>query len=700
MATLQRLFVFLVLFAITLLLGFFLTGQFFPDARVGNIWFYSGIVMVLISQFFIEPYYSAPSNVTINSLSVMLVMVSIKGELKPSILATSVATSILLYCTTLFLLSMISVALASPDHSSQSIRIKVSTLSKEIAVSLGKGKVIYSVVFFGFLLLNYSVAEFNVIFLLLFWAFIILFEPQKWTPKIIRVLKKGPDEIGEVFGVQSKKMFLARLFNDRSRSEAISKFDPVAFKYSMRDQETIYEGIVFDKYLLNRQKWIKILLVNQNTEAEGIKRENVIYKISKRASPQIEEFLKRFVGIIAEDSAIETILFEYSSIKVNIQEGDLLEVKVGSQPVYYQVSNGVTRVEILEQKNETGYIKGNAIQLGTWNHEDRCFEKFGWVPEVNTPVFLARTDEPPPELKLPEYQLGHIPSTSFPVIVDLETAVSHHIGILGVTGSGKSFIARELIRQIMEGNKVIVVDFTGEWMEELKGLSPVEIIHNKDGLEEVEQKIALLQDEKRSRQGQATKILEYKKDIEEKLLEYVSDFLEGQDQLAIFELPDLSNTSFILEFTQLFLDCVFQYAKTHTSTKICIVVEEAHTVVPETNSLGDLGDYGSNKALVNKIGQIALQGRKYGVGFMVIAQRTANVSKTVLTQCNTLICFKAFDKTSYDFLSNYFGDSYAKLLPHLRQYHAIVAGKAFKSALPMIVDLTRDSEPSEEVKES
>ena len=45
------------------------------------------------------------------------------------------------------------------------------------------------------------------------------------------------------------------------------------------------------------------------------------------------------------------------------------------------------------------------------------------------------------------------------------------------------------------------------------------------------------------------------------------------------------------------------------------------------------------------MGQIALQGRKYGIGMLVIAQRTANVSKTILTQCNTVICFQAFDET-------------------------------------------------------
>jgi hypothetical protein len=66
------------------------------------------------------------------------------------------------------------------------------------------------------------------------------------------------------------------------------------------------------------------------------------------------------------------------------------------------------------------------------------------------------------------------------------------------------------------------------------------------------------------------------------------------------------------------------------------------------------------------------------------------VSKTVLTQCNTVICFQAFDETSFTFLGNYIGKDLVQTLPNLKQYHAVIAGKAVKSNMPMIVDLTRE----------
>lgn len=72
-----------------------------------------------------------------------------------------------------------------------------------------------------------------------------------------------------------------------------------------------------------------------------------------------------------------------------------------------------------------------------------------------------------------------------------------------------------------------------------------------------------------------------------------------------------------------------------------------------------------------------LQGRKYGLGLFIITQRIANVSKSVLNQCNTVFALRVFDDTGKQFLENYVGLDYAALLPSLEERHAIVVGKAF-----------------------
>ncbi|MEM2030397.1 MAG: ATP-binding protein [Archaeoglobaceae archaeon] len=61
-----------------------------------------------------------------------------------------------------------------------------------------------------------------------------------------------------------------------------------------------------------------------------------------------------------------------------------------------------------------------------------------------------------------------------------------------------------------------------------------------------------------------------------------------------------------------------------------IVVEEAHNFIPERE-----------KAVsTNALRAIASEGRKFGLGLMVISQRPARVDKNVISQCNTQIIMK------------------------------------------------------------
>ena len=93
------------------------------------------------------------------------------------------------------------------------------------------------------------------------------------------------------------------------------------------------------------------------------------------------------------------------------------------------------------------------------------------------------------------------------------------------------------------------------------------------------------------------------------------------------------------------------------------------------------------KATISKICQIALQGRKYNVGLLVIAQRTANVTKTVLNQCNSIIVFNSYDKTGFDFLENYVGPGMISAIPNLKSLNALVVGRAFKIGCPIVMEI-------------
>jgi DNA helicase HerA-like ATPase len=74
-----------------------------------------------------------------------------------------------------------------------------------------------------------------------------------------------------------------------------------------------------------------------------------------------------------------------------------------------------------------------------------------------------------------------------------------------------------------------------------------------------------------------------------------------------------------------------------------VVVEECHNYCPERGS--------GNAASSSIIRTIAAEGRKFGLGLMVISQRPARVDKNVLSQCNTQIIMKVTNPNDLKALS-------------------------------------------------
>jgi uncharacterized protein len=564
---------------------------------------------------------------------------------------------------------------------------RLSRFSYLLAERLSSGAFLFGIVAFVSIFGAYDNPA-TIVVLSLVWLFFALVRPfetlfslaQQWKDQSSAA---AGEAIGQIIGVQSRHTYLAKLLAERTK---IKRYDFVEFLDS-GDANASRKGFVVDNWVLNAEQWVKIVSgadVNRSLGRDPITpnmQPHIVYKITTEDTTNI---LGRFVGTVAEGSNILSVKFDYG-MKVPVSEGTLLEVPVSGRPVLYQVTQGSTKTEILENKNEAGLIIGQAAQIGTWNPDTLTFDRFGWVPEINTPVYLASEIEevPPPE---GEILIGHIPDTNYPIFMDKRAAINCHMAILGVTGTGKSVFARDLIRRLsQDGMKFVAVDFTGEYKPKLANLQPVEMVPADVANNLFQTVDALtLETSKFQNQQNVGNIALWEQQLRQGFRQAILTFLQSDAHVAVFELPDVANSTSILSYTRWFFKVLFEIAKegAHIPGQLCMVLEEAHTVVPEWSFVG-AEDKGA-QALLNQIAQIALQGRKYGVGFMVIAQRTANVSKTVLTQCNTVIAFQQFDKTSSDFLANYMGPTMIDALQNLRPRQAIAVGKAFRSGLPTI----------------
>ncbi|WP_300532635.1 ATP-binding protein [Maricaulis sp.] len=397
----------------------------------------------------------------------------------------------------------------------------------------------------------------------------------------------------------------------------------------------------------------------------------------------------RLVGIVVENSTIETIRFQVVR-GAQLSEGMVVFANVRGEMVHFQVLDASTAEESFEQ-NPFGAHIVTASQLGVYDDE-KGFLKYPWLPDMNQPIFWqvdkVATQQPDVEGIL---YLGEVPDTGYRVPIVQDDLRAYHSAILGVTGTGKTEFVFDLLRDaVNRGNKVFVVDFTGEYVQRLADLNPISMGVSAETIEKFE---GLLFDVDTGEYRASAEKKELKKFVDEvrpAVNAEVSEFLESEDadkKIAIFELPEISNTKATIQATEMYISTIMNWARSNRCAReILIVLEEAHTIIPEQTFAADK----DTQWVVGKIGQIALQGRKYGVGLMLVSQRTALVSKTILSQCNTHFVHSLVDQTSLSYLENVLGKQHIKAIPNLRFLEFIAHGKAIKSERPLIARRVED----------
>lgn len=107
---------------------------------------------------------------------------------------------------------------------------------------------------------------------------------------------------------------------------------------------------------------------------------------------------------------------------------------------------------------------------------------------------------------------------------------------------------------------------------------------------------------------------------------------------------------------------------------LLIVMEEAHIYLNE-----------ELKGMASKVVQrIVKEGRKYGIGAMIVSQRPSEISPTILSQCGTFFALRLTNSSDRNHITSALSDNLdglTNMLPILRTGEAIILGEAVK--LPM-----------------
>lgn len=132
--------------------------------------------------------------------------------------------------------------------------------------------------------------------------------------------------------------------------------------------------------------------------------------------------IEQLRGVVDKDSTLEFLQFEVIDER-GLSEGRLVETRIGDQKrVLFQVVEGVTHEDIVQQKNKYGYARAKARKIGFWDEQSLTFKPVAWLPSINAPVFLVESESSSPSARA----IGHFPGTNYGVSLDVSEAVTHN----------------------------------------------------------------------------------------------------------------------------------------------------------------------------------------------------------------------------------------------------------------------------------
>ncbi|MER8822771.1 ATP-binding protein [Mesorhizobium sp. M0991] len=163
--------------------------------------------------------------------------------------------------------------------------------------------------------------------------------------------------------------------------------------------------------------------------------------------------------------------------------------------------------------------------------------------------------------------------------------------------------------------------------------------------------------------------------VEKDLMELMKQWIGSARNTSIIDLsgvPSSMTNDIIGVVLRVLYDALFwarNLSEGGRERPLLIVMEEAHNYLN-----------GANDGLAASIVQrIVKEGRKYGIGAMIVSQRPAEIDPTILSQCGTFFALRLSNATDRSHVTGTLSDNLeglTNMLPILRTGEAIVLGEA------------------------
>lgn len=678
----------------------------------------TGLALIL-STYVTEPYFSKPVDVITRWVAIFLFLVGLNSKECLSLYQYWLFACALFTGSALFLIFF---------HGFKRFE-KQQRIAVDFICKISRPEIVFTLLYFDIVVsfFRFNSAEYPI--LIGFGFLLIVNKPIIWLIKLISIQFKNITSstdaakfLGQVIGYESSDLYKVELQSDNPFRQKELK-GSIVF---LENNSNGVAGIILSERILTGKKWVEILslrdknksLISFNLktlmpltgEKSIFSKTNAVYLLDIEIledtvrdlinSNKVKANFKNLIGYVWEGSTINKIKFnklfsdELQKAR-SIGEGSIIQTEIAGEEVLYQIIDARTDEENLEFKDTHGFTIGTAQKLGKYITSLNELNTVKWLPEIYTPIFLL---DP---LALPYNTkgfIGKLPNTNYGIpIKNHHELVTHNTAILGILGIGKSCLTFELLQKILAATdvKIFCIDLTNQYPNELPKYIDSAMIQtdfNSDALATLKKGNvngnldnpeswgneslyrSTIQSEIDSFIASAARVLTINPDLH--------NVSKAGCQFKITYKVELSPAEKVRMISERLIVKASSLGET-SEARFLLVFEEAHSLVPEWNSISNEGD----KNATNGTAKVILQGRKYGLGSMIVTQRTANISKSILNQCNTIFALRVFDDTGKQFLENYIGTDYSNLLPTLEERHCVAIGKALKLKQPVIIQL-------------
>jgi len=165
----------------------------------------------------------------------------------------------------------------------------------------------------------------------------------------------------------------------------------------------------------------------------------------------------------------------------------------------------------------------------------------------------------------------------------------------------------------------------------------------------------------------------------------LQDWIGGDRPITILDLSGIPSTvlnDLVGALLRIIYDALFwarNLPEGGRERPLLIVLEEAHAYLSRESS-------GAASVAVRRI---AKEGRKYGVGLMLVSQRPSEIDSTILSQCGTIFAMRLANETDRSHVTSAASDNLKGLfdmLPTLRTGEAIIVGEAVSLPIRTLID--------------